>query len=52
MLRLRVMSAILLQRFYARLVPIKPIRLDEPHQRYVDDPEHYDEQGRYLWWGS
>lgn len=21
------------------------------HQNHVDDPEHYDRAGRYLWWG-
>lgn len=39
---------------WAKLVPIGPFSLrdQEPHQRYVDDPSHYDEEGRYLWWNS
>ena len=22
------------------------------HRLHVEDPAHYDEQGRYLWWGD
>lgn len=22
------------------------------HRRHVEDPEHYDELGRYRWWGA
>lgn len=41
----------MIQILYRWLLPIKSIRLEEPHQLHVDDPEHYDELGRYLWWG-
>lgn len=23
-----------------------------PHALYLDDPEHYDKRGRYLYWGD
>jgi len=23
-----------------------------PHALHLDDPAHYDERGRYLWWGD
>lgn len=27
------------------------VRAGWRHERFVSDPEHYDEAGRYLWWG-
>jgi len=23
-----------------------------PHALHLDDPAHYDERGRYMWWGD
>lgn len=31
---------------------IEVIPPDFVHKSFIEDPEHYDEHGHYLWWGD